>query len=113
MEKLTGIVSHCSKIDPSGEPIDPVLLTKCYNFGEVINKEVDNMIIKLNNKIKNLDMWNMACTKLSVIFFVLFLISLWPDFRNFILSVNPWILFLGWVIFAIRPLKSYFRNKIN
>jgi len=66
------------------------------------------MISEMNKKIKNLDTWDMACTKLAVMFFVLFLFSIWPAFRNYFLSVNPWVLFLGWVVFAARPLKRFF-----
>ncbi|MFA5750136.1 MAG: hypothetical protein WC895_02855 [Candidatus Shapirobacteria bacterium] len=68
------------------------------------------MINELNKKTKNLDMWDMACTKIAVMFFIMFLFSVWPTLRNFIQSTNPWILFLGWVIFAIRPLKRFFKK---
>jgi hypothetical protein len=67
------------------------------------------LINKLNKKVKNMDMWDMACVKTAVMFFVMFLFSVWPAFRNFIQSVNPWVLFFGWVVFAIRPLKRFFR----
>jgi hypothetical protein len=66
----------------------------------------------LNEKIKNMDMWDMACTKTAVIFFIMFLFSVWGAFRNFVLSINPWILFLGWIVFAIRPLKRFLSKKI-
>ncbi|MDD4026599.1 MAG: hypothetical protein PHO75_00230 [Candidatus Shapirobacteria bacterium] len=70
------------------------------------------MINELNKKIKNLDTWDMACTKLAVMFFVMFLFSVLPAFRDFIQSTNYWIFFLGWVIFAIRPLKRFFYKKV-
>jgi hypothetical protein len=69
------------------------------------------MINELNKKTKNLDMCDMACTKTAVMFFIVFLFSVWPAFRNFVQSANPWIFFLGWVIFAIRPLKSFFSKN--
>lgn len=65
------------------------------------------MINILNKKIKNMDMWDMACTKIAVTFFVVFLISVWPAFTHLIQSTNPWFLFFGWVIFAIRPVKRF------
>jgi hypothetical protein len=66
------------------------------------------VIFKLNEKVKNMDMWDVAFTKMAVMFFVMFLFSVWPSFRNFIQSVNPWIFFLALIIFAIRPLKRFF-----
>lgn len=69
------------------------------------------MLNKLNKNIKNLDMWDMACTKLAVMFFVMFLFAVWSPFKEFVLSVNPTFLFLGWVIFAIRPLSRFFTKK--
>lgn len=62
----------------------------------------------LNKKTKNLDMWDMACTKIAVMFFIVFLFSVWSSFRDFVLSINYWIFFLAWIIFAIRPLKRFF-----
>lgn len=69
------------------------------------------MIDELNKKIKNLNMWDMACTKLAVMFFIMFLFSIWPAFRDFVQSTNYWIFLLAWVIFAIKPFKRFFSNK--
>ena len=69
------------------------------------------MMNKLNKKIKNLDTWDMASTKLAVMFFIMFLFSFWSTFRDFVLSVNPWIFFLGWVIFAIKPIQKILSKK--
>jgi hypothetical protein len=68
------------------------------------------VINELNKKTKNLDMWDMACTKLAVMFFVVFLFSVWPSFRNFVQSTNYWIFFLGWIIFAFRPISRFFKK---
>jgi hypothetical protein len=65
---------------------------------------------KLNENVKKLDIRDMACTKIAVMFFVMYLFSVWVGFRDFILSINPWVLFLGWVVFALRPLKRFFRK---
>lgn len=62
----------------------------------------------MNKNIKKLDMWDIACTKIGVMFFVMFLFVIWPDFRDFTLSLSPLILFLGLIIFAIRPLSRFF-----
>jgi len=69
------------------------------------------VINELNKKIKNLDMWDMACVKLAVAFAVMFLFSVWPVFQNFVQSVNPWLLFIGWIVFALRPLSRFFSKK--
>lgn len=66
------------------------------------------MIEKMNKNIKKLDVWDMACTKLAVMFFVMFLFTVWPAFRDFTLSIGPLVLFFGWVIFALRPLSRFF-----
>lgn len=66
------------------------------------------MINELNKKTKKLDMWDMACTKITVMFFIMFLFSTWSSFRDFVLSTNYWVFLLGWIIFAIRPLKRFF-----
>lgn len=68
------------------------------------------MINELNKNIKNLDTWDMACVKLAVMFFIMFLFSVWPAFTNFVQSTNYWIFFLGWVIFALRPLSRFFKK---
>jgi hypothetical protein len=65
---------------------------------------------KLNKNFKKLDMWDMACTKITVMFFVMYLFSVWGGFRDFVLSVNPVVLFLGWVVFAFRPLSRFFKK---
>ena len=69
------------------------------------------MLNKLNENMKKLNMWDMAYTKLAVGFFVMYLFSVWGGFRDFILSVNPLVLLLGWVVFAIRPLSRFFKAK--
>jgi len=68
------------------------------------------MIKELNKNIKKLDMWDIGCIKIAVMIFVMFLFSVWGGFRNFVLSINPWILFLGFVFFAVKPLFKFFKN---
>jgi len=69
------------------------------------------LINKLNKKIKKMDFWDISFTKIAVMFFVMFLFSILPSFRNFIQSINPLILFFIWVIFALRPLKRFFSKS--
>ena len=71
------------------------------------------MVTELNKKTKNLDMWDIAFVKIAVMFFVMFLFSAWVEFRNFVLSINSWILFLGWILFAIKPLFRFFQKRFK
>ncbi|MFC1887827.1 hypothetical protein ACFLYK_03360 [Candidatus Cloacimonadota bacterium] len=49
-----------------------------------------------------------ALTKLSVFFFTLFLIALWPDFRSLVLSFSSyWYLIISLIV-AIPVLKKIF-----
>ena len=66
------------------------------------------MINKLNENIKKLDILDMAFTKLGIMFFMMFLFSVWGGFRNFIMSINPWILLIVWVVLVIKPLSRFF-----
>lgn len=66
------------------------------------------MIKIINKNIKKMDIWDMACIKMAVMFFVMYLFAIWEGFRVFILSINPLVLFAGWVIFAARPLIRFF-----
>jgi len=65
------------------------------------------MITMLNKKIQSLDIWDMAFTKLGIMFFMMFIFSVWGGFRDVVLSINPWILCLVWIIFVIKPLKRF------
>lgn len=57
----------------------------------------------LNKKMKNIDMYDVSLTKLSVVAFVLFVIAIWPAALTWVLSVNPWYFLILFVILAIRP----------
>lgn len=69
------------------------------------------MLKMINRNMKRLDIWDMACTKTAVAFFVMFLFSVWTGFREFVLSTSSFILFLGWIIFAIRPILKFFSKR--
>jgi len=56
-----------------------------------------------NKKIKKLDMWDMGLVKLSVAAVVLFLISIWTGFANWIQNTNSWWFLAAAIVFAIRP----------
>jgi hypothetical protein len=58
---------------------------------------------------KKLDMYDIGLTKLSVIAFVLFILSIWPDAANWFLSVNPIYYVAIIVIISARPIYNFFK----
>ncbi|MEI7942860.1 MAG: hypothetical protein WCH76_06810 [Candidatus Riflemargulisbacteria bacterium] len=61
----------------------------------------------LNKKFGILDI---GLTKLSVVFAVLFLISIWGDFANWAMN-TPWEWFLVLcIVFAIRPVMTFLKK---
>ena len=67
--------------------------------------------MNLNDKIKRFDFWDIGLTKWSVAAFVLFVLTIWPSAMNWAQSVNPWIFFIAFVIFAIRPIYRMFKRR--
>ena len=64
--------------------------------------------MKLNKKIKAFDLLDWRFLKWGYITFTLFLVTVWPGFRNVVLSV-PWYVWLVLaILFMIRSLKHYF-----
>lgn len=61
-------------------------------------------------KVKKLDMWDIALTKLAVAFGVIFLLAIWPVAMNWVKSVNPWYFFVVAIGAAIRPLYRFFKQ---
>tara|TARA_Y100000310_G_C20576922_1_gene760919 strand:- start:184 stop:393 length:210 start_codon:yes stop_codon:yes gene_type:complete len=64
----------------------------------------------LSKKIKNLDIWDISLTKLSVAAFVLFIITIWPAAMLWVRGVNPWYFLIAFIIFAIRPFYRMFKK---
>lgn len=64
----------------------------------------------MDKKVKKMDTWDIALTKLSVMAFVLFVITIWPTAMTWVHSVNPWYFLAAWIIFAIRPFYKIFRK---
>jgi len=61
-----------------------------------------------DKKIKNLDTWDIGLTKLSVVAFTLFVLTILPAVMTWVESVNPWYFFIAFAIFAIRPFYKMF-----
>jgi len=55
-------------------------------------------------RVKRMDVWDIALTKLSVAAAILFIITIWPAAMNLVQSVNPWYFLIALIIFAIRPI---------
>ena len=62
------------------------------------------------DKIKKLDCWDISFIKLSVVAFILFVLTVWPTFASWALSINPWYYLALGVVLAIRPAyKAWFK----
>ncbi|MBU1246305.1 MAG: hypothetical protein ABIJ20_00460 [Nanoarchaeota archaeon] len=57
-----------------------------------------------DKKIKNLKTWDIALVKLATAAFVLFVITIWSAAMEWVHSVNPWVFFVLFMIFAIKPM---------
>ena len=62
-----------------------------------------------DKKVKNLDVGDIALTKLAVAFGVVFLLAIWPAAMNWIKSVNPGYFIVIALMAAIRPLYRFFK----
>lgn len=61
-----------------------------------------------NNKI---GFWDIGLTKFSVFFMTLFLISIWPAFTYWVMSIH-WFWFLALsLLLAIKPLLAFFKKE--
>jgi hypothetical protein len=59
-------------------------------------------------QMKNLDLHDIALTKLTVFALTLFLITVWPAALNLALSIHwGWFLGLG-ILAGIRPIKRFY-----
>jgi len=61
-------------------------------------------------QIKKLKWGDIALIKWSVLFFVFWLVTLLPGFRNWIISVNHWIWLVLFIVTAIIPLYAIFKK---
>ncbi len=55
------------------------------------------------DKIKNLDIWDIALIKLAVVAFTLAAISYIPALMNWVHHTNKHLFLLAAIVFAIRP----------
>ncbi|MBT3416865.1 hypothetical protein HON86_03165 [Candidatus Woesearchaeota archaeon] len=57
----------------------------------------------------NISWWEMGLVKLSVIAFAFFVIQIWPAAMNWVHGVNAWWFFVLFVVFAIKPMITYYK----
>ena len=69
------------------------------------------MITWLKDRVKKMDVWDVALVKWSVAAFVLFIITIWPAAMDWVQSVNPWYFLIAFVIFVIRPVYRVYMKK--
>ena len=61
--------------------------------------------------LKRLDVMDIALIKLSVMGFVLWLITIWPSAMNWVNSVNPWYFLIVGIIVGARPFyRTYLKR---
>jgi len=61
-----------------------------------------------DKKVKKLDIWDIALTKLTVAAGILFIITIWSAAMDWVHSVNPWYFLIAFIIFAIRPMYRFY-----
>ena len=66
------------------------------------------MIKEMNKKVKKLNIWDIALTKLATATGVLFVITIWPAAMTWVHSVNPWWFLVAFVVFAIKPMYKFY-----
>ena len=59
-------------------------------------------------KLKKLGVKDIAFIKFGVFFFTLFLVTVWPSFRNLVLGIDWYWFLMLFVIFAIPVWKKMF-----
>jgi len=60
--------------------------------------------------LKHMNTFDMATLKLAIMAFVLFLISAWPAFANWVIKTS-WVWFLVvWIIFVIPSIRKIWKK---
>ena len=63
-----------------------------------------------SEKMKNLDVADIALIKLSVVAFVLFVLTIWPAAMDWVQGVNTWYFLIAFIILAARPVyRAYIK----
>ena len=62
-------------------------------------------------KVKNMEVSDIALTNLAVMFFMMFLFNVWPAFADFVKNSNYLVFMIPWIVFAIKPMIRYFSKN--
>ena len=60
--------------------------------------------------LKYLKTFDMALLKLAIISFVLFVVSAWPAFANWVINTHWVWFFIAWIIFMIMPVMKLWKK---
>jgi|GEM_PF-2098742 hypothetical protein len=62
-------------------------------------------------KLKHFGFWDIGLTKWSVLFFTLFVVSVWPAFAHWVESINwVWFLVIA-LILGARPFLDFLKSN--
>jgi hypothetical protein len=62
---------------------------------------------ELNKKVKKMDVWDIALTKLSVVAATLFVITIWSGAMDWVHGVNTWYFLIAAAIIGARPVYRF------
>ena len=62
-------------------------------------------------RMKNLKALDISCIKLAVMAFTLWLVSIWPGFNAWVLSISPWWFAGVFVLALIGPTYRFYFKK--
>ncbi len=65
----------------------------------------------LNKFLKKIDVIDMSLIKFSVLFFTLWIVSLFPDFGEWIISIDHWYFLIVFLVISIRPIYRVYLKK--
>jgi hypothetical protein len=66
-------------------------------------------MVNFNKKIKRMDIFDIGLIKLSVAFFVLFLLAAWPAFADWAINTH-WAFFIAIaLVLGLRPMYRFFK----
>lgn len=62
----------------------------------------------VNKGVKKMTWCDISATKFSVLFATLFLVTVWPAFRNLVMSFEWYWYLILMILFAIPPMRKMF-----
>ena len=82
-------------------------MAKKKSVKKVSKEEVARRKKRLSDRVNHLDYHEFTHVKIASIGFILFILAVWPDLRNVLMSVH-WGWYLGlFLAFSIKPFRSF------